>query len=700
MSDNLSIYFLNKSNTVFKEIIFKKPKTYKDLLEKIQKRVNIKIEFRLFYLFENKKKFITNEEDYKQTKDIIFFQPLFNSNKLVYQKKNIYNPDINININQSLEDENNNNEQNKLNESNFDIYYNQLPDEEQEKIDDKYCCCVCSIIIKKENPYFCYHCQKLIHCECLENWNRQQKEKGNELDCPYCKNKLPLNEWKKKLDYKETMKGEVENINQINEFKSELDLKKKNINKLSSYNLSLNIQNLEYYDYIEDILNLIKCALIKISEISLYLKSNNNDDLIHIINKLSLNFDIKNVPKIIELKHILYKELEGIREYIKFNKEKNYNKIKSNLLACKNVRFKINNKNYNNKLKNLLIIKNNINFKIDKEIDNHKFQSKLNICNNINFKIDKSINNNSNQNEININRQDSEKKEGISTINNNENEKNSIGIDITNKDTNGSMRIIYKKNESNAYIKIFGFNFVKNNKEKCKIIYLNKFYDLMEELEILNSDTKEEEIEIFLIGINNIMDFSYMFANCSSLLLISDLANCKFENITGIHYMFFGCSSLKSVPDISNFNLNNVSDLSYIFSGCSSIKSLPDISNWNTISVTNISNIFSGCRSLELLPSISRWNTRNVSDMSKAFYDCSLLSTLPDISIWNVENVINMSSMFENCSSLSELPELSNWKINNFVDTDRMFDNCKESLHIPKLVTDKKRRKKSRKIKY
>ena len=50
------------------------------------------------------------------------------------------------------------------------------------------------------------------------------------------------------------------------------------------------------------------------------------------------------------------------------------------------------------------------------------------------------------------------------------------------------LNIIYNINEEDIFnknIKIFGKNFVKNNKDKLKILYRDKMYDLSETLELI-----------------------------------------------------------------------------------------------------------------------------------------------------------------------------------------------------------------------
>ena len=142
--------------------------------------------------------------------------------------------------------------------------------------------------------------------------------------------------------------------------------------------------------------------------------------------------------------------------------------------------------------------------------------------------------------------------------------------------------IIYKKRDEyfeKTKIKIFGEEFIKNNQKKCKIVINNKEHELMESYNI--NDNNKKELEIKLIG---------------------------FDEIKNMSNMFYECLSLSNLKDISNWNTNKVNDMSNMFSRCSSLSNLPDISNWNTNNVTNMANMFYGCSKLSNLPDISNWN--------------------------------------------------------------------------------------------
>ena len=306
--------------------------------------------------------------------------------------------------------------------------------------------------------------------------------------------------------------------------------------------------------------------------------------------------------------------------------------------------------------------------------------------------------------------------------------------------------IIYKPNKSNTgKIRIFGENFVTKNRDKCKIIYEEKEFELTEYFEDLNNNKFlfiDLIILILKIDDNNITDISYMFSECNTLLSIHpynlESINTDDKNMNTIpddlqkntilneelnetqtsnekYQQFYGYNndSLKSLsfshisntsnkinesynsikslndklrfkiyPDISKLNTSKVTNISHMFHRCSKLISLPDISKWDTSNVIDMSNLFYNCNSLKSIPDISNWNTKSVTNMFGIFYRCSLLSSFPDISKWNTEKVTNMGSMFYNCFSLLSFPNLLKWDISkNNLNKDRIFDGCINCLN-------------------
>ena len=99
--------------------------------------------------------------------------------------------------------------------------------------------------------------------------------------------------------------------------------------------------------------------------------------------------------------------------------------------------------------------------------------------------------------------------------------------------------VIYKrKNKDNVRFRIFGEKFVINNKNKLKVEIEGEEFELMEYYD--NIDNKLE-IKLKLKEIENIIDISYMFFGCLSLLNLPDISKWDTSNVINMEYMFFGC---------------------------------------------------------------------------------------------------------------------------------------------------------------
>ena len=74
-----------------------------------------------------------------------------------------------------------------------------------------------------------------------------------------------------------------------------------------------------------------------------------------------------------------------------------------------------------------------------------------------------------------------------------------------------------KYNATNgSKIKLFGSKFVNKNKDKCKIIYNEQEYDLMDYFKFDNNYNHSDSIKFQLRINNNITDISYMFYECKN----------------------------------------------------------------------------------------------------------------------------------------------------------------------------------------
>ena len=306
----------------------------------------------------------------------------------------------------------------------------------------------------------------------------------------------------------------------------------------------------------------------------------------------------------------------------------------------------------------------------------------------------------------------------IEYIKNNENLFSKLAIDQLPK-------ISYENDESylSEEIKIFGNDFVKNNKNKFFILYENKIFFQNEEFfskKYIDIDIVER-LEIYLIAIENISNLSYMFEKCSSLEEISMNEN-KDKNkfieikelknnhiITNDKYIKEYTSNINTKEFVEENNefakfLDIAEDNDFPLSIASSIskRKQTDINETlrfiylyyfdNPRLFDNLKNkdnsphkysIFKDISSfISLLSDKTQWN---ITDMDSIFSGCSKLKSIPDISEWNTKDVFSMKEMFKNCTSLESLPDISKWNTENVLSMKEMFKNCTSLISLPDL---------------
>ena len=432
---------------------------------------------------------------------------------------------------------------------------------------------------------------------------------------------------------------------------------------------------------------------------------------------------------LIDIKNLRLKmnEFENVVNKLKSNLEKIINEFRQ-IITNMDIIYKINNnllsdyeKNKNRNFK-LLSNLNYINEYIEKEIN--KIKNEYNYGYNINKLLNlpelnmqiiqnqtpnQSLNSNINQS-MNIYNQNFENENNINQ-NNNQSNINQLKNQQNNQDNiNNNEELIYKPNKEGK-VRIFGNYFVKNNKQKCKIIYKNKEYELQDYFNDIDENyNNKDDIKIKINGMDNITDIASMFSNCYTLCSLPDISSWNTSKVKNMSNLFSNCYILSSLPDISKWNTSSVTDMSNMFYYCKALSSLPDISKWNTSNVTNMRNMFYNCNVLSSLPDISKWNTSKVTDMycmfsycnalislpdlskwvtsnvtniSCMFFNCEKLYSLPDISKWDTSKATNISCLFYNCNALTSLPQISKWNISSVTNKSDMFYNCKKTLNIP-----------------
>ena len=215
------------------------------------------------------------------------------------------------------------------------------------------------------------------------------------------------------------------------------------------------------------------------------------------------------------------------------------------------------------------------------------------------------------------------------------------------------INLIYLIDKKSNTVRLFCGDFVKNNEDKCYLIIDGNKHALVNKLSLNETQKSKKNIEVKLIEYKPITDMSFMFFDCSSLILI---------------------------PGIKNWNTENVTKMNSMFNGCISLKYLAHLSDWDTSKVTDMSCMFLGCIALQFIGGIDNWNIKNVKKMNSMFAYCRSLLSIPDISKWDTKNVINMNWMFLRCESLRIFPDISNWKLNKNLQNIMMFAGCQKDI--------------------
>ena len=189
----------------------------------------------------------------------------------------------------------------------FQKHYEHLPETQKELIYQKYNCSICLDIIKHENPYLCYKCQKIFHHSCLENWDDKQKELNRKLTCPNCRNELPLEQWNVKINYDDNRTKDAEIMNQAGK----------------PFNQD------KYIKYINATKKLFHFILYRFYVIRSLITSQKNNKLNNLIGEFSSNANNLSVD---EISRVIVEELNLIEQYLTNSK----NVMKNEVINHKN----------------------------------------------------------------------------------------------------------------------------------------------------------------------------------------------------------------------------------------------------------------------------------------------------------------------------------------------------------------------------
>jgi len=236
--------------------------------------------------------------------------------------------------------------------------------------------------------------------------------------------------------------------------------------------------------------------------------------------------------------------------------------------------------------------------------------------------------------------------------------------------------MIYKIDNKLKSIKLFGDEFVKNNKNKCYLLIDGKKTYLCPDL-ILNKNQKEKEI--------------------------LEIRLKETQQITNFNRMFKGCTSLISLPSIRYWDINNVTDMSYMFDDCESLKELNNIDEWDVKKVTKMYNMFRNTNlgyfgfqekgeiiklnHIKVLYDIEKNEhnktlrifgydfVKNNRDKCKIIINGTIIKlydtldmsyypkfgTILKVKLVETEKITDMRDMFNYCISLISIPDISEW---------------------------------------
>ena len=311
----ISIFILDDSNITKSELKMIKSKTYEEFLNQIRLKCNIIIpeNYEMFILDDKNNQIkINNKINYNKIKDILFIREI---NK------------------------------NALQQSIYDINYNTLSESKQNILDEKYNCLICSVLIKNENPYLCYKCQKIFHIKCLKDWDNKCKQQNKNLICPNCRNELPIEKWYKKIDHEENRKEYANLMNLISELKSNNNIDNR-IDFLKDKKIDeLNLLNKKYEEYINNSLKIFNNILNKMNLIHSLFNLEKNiqlNDLLVINPFNSNNFNNININSI---SSVIDDEFDHFIDHIKNKSNKMQNNLNNEISKNNMEKENLDNKN-------------------------------------------------------------------------------------------------------------------------------------------------------------------------------------------------------------------------------------------------------------------------------------------------------------------------------------------------------------------
>ena len=178
------------------------------------------------------------------------------------------------------------------------------------------------------------------------------------------------------------------------------------------------------------------------------------------------------------------------------------------------------------------------------------------------------------------------------------------------------IKIKYVVNKK-SNIRIIGEEFVKNNKDNCRILYKKKIYPLGEFFDGIEKNIAKNRFMIYLRILKDLTDMSYMFYGCDSVLSIPKIIPSK------SYYV-----------DIKKIDDDFAKDISIP-------QSKEEEEKYENINLFESQSFYADCEPLLALSGIDEKNSFFIDSESNFIdYEEIILSSINDLSDLNTVNAI------------------------------------------------------------
>ena len=515
---------------------------------------------------------------------------------------------------------------NNIAQSVFQKNYEQLPESQKELLNDKYNCSICYEIIKHENPFLCYECQKIFHHACLKGWDTRLKQLNKNLTCPICRNKLPFEQWKVFLNYDEERTKAAEILNQAG-------------------------KSFDFNEYTEKTINLFQVVLNKLNDMHPLIENQKNYKLFNLVEEFKSRLMF---PSLDEISSVIIEELDLLKEYIENSKKGIINEGVNHKNEI-NLKYMAKNDGMQNIFHEYFVANNASNISL---VINQK-RSPL------------------------VNKYNLKQGENDVTICINKKLTNLSYMFYFCKSLYNIEELKYLNTED-----VTDFSFMFGNSEISDIKPLEKWITNKSEtfcnmFSCCKSLTNINALKSW--NVSNCKNFSGMFDKCENLTNIKALECWNVSNGEDFSFLFRLCYLLSDIKSLENWNVSNGINFECMLTACDSLIDIMPLGNWNVSKGRNFGNCFRSSRSLSDIKPLEKWNVSNAICLNGIFAGIENLTDIKALEKWNVSRCLTFEDLFFSCKNLSDITPLQNWNVSKGTDFSNMFHDCKKITSIKPL---------------